>query len=64
LIAHTAPADIIPSKNQEHIKGVLNIVFVGEYINTDNTNPPHVEKHNGQLINPDKKLPIGLKGRF
>jgi hypothetical protein len=36
---------------------VLNILFVGENINKDNTNPPHVEKQSGQLISPDRNLP-------
>jgi hypothetical protein len=58
LITHTAPADVIPSKNHEYSNGVLNIKFTGENINKDNTNPPHVEKHKGQLIIPDKNAPM------
>ncbi len=64
LMAHTDPADIIPSKNHEYNKGVLNILFVGENINNDKTNPPHVEKQSGQVMIPDKNLPKKLKIKF
>jgi hypothetical protein len=43
---------------------VLNITFVGEYINKDNTNPPHVEKHIGQDKIPDINPPKKLNGAY
>ena len=60
----TAPDDSIPSKNQEHHKGVLNITFVGENINKDKINPPHVEKHIGHDKIPEINSPKKLKGSF
>jgi len=62
LIPQTAPDESIPSKNHEHHSGVLNITFVGEYINRDKMNPPHVEKHIGQESIPDINSPTLFSG--
>jgi hypothetical protein len=64
FIAHTAPDDKIPSKNQLIHIGVPNNSNVGEKIVNDKINPPQVEKHIGQLNIPDMKCANPLKGRY
>jgi hypothetical protein len=63
FIAHTAPDDKIPSKNQLIHIGVPNNSNVGEKIVNDKINPPQVEKHIGQLNIPEMKCANPLKGR-
>jgi hypothetical protein len=63
FIPHTAPDDRTPSKNHDTDSGVLNITFVGEYINRDMMNPPQVEKHIGQVKIPEMNPPKKLKGK-
>jgi hypothetical protein len=55
LIAHTAPDDIIPSKNQLVHNGVLKSSWDGENIHKDKNQPPWNEKHMGQDIKPEIK---------
>ena len=55
LIAHTAPDDIIPSKNHEIYSCVWNNSCDGEKIKIDRNHPPWNEKHIGHDINPDTK---------
>jgi hypothetical protein len=63
FIAHTAPDDKIPSKNQLIHNGVPNKVKVGENITNDKKNPPHVEKHIGQDNIPDMNFANELNGK-
>ncbi len=57
FIAHTAPDDSIPSKNQDMFWCSENNSCVGEYIKNPRKNPPQVLKHMGQDKIPEIKLP-------
>jgi hypothetical protein len=57
FIPHTAPADVIPSKNHDTVSLTPNKTCIGENITIPKKKPPHVEKQSGQLISPDKNLP-------
>ena len=56
LIAHTAPDDIIPSKNHEIYSCVWNNSCDGEKIKIDRNHPPWNEKHMGHPKIPEMKL--------
>ena len=60
FIPHTNPADNIPSKNTD--KNLLSPIIsaLGEKYTKERKNPTHVDVHNTQDINPDKKLPTPL----
>lgn len=64
FIAHTAPEDIIPSKNQLTHIGDPNSSKLGEKTNKDKKNPPQVEKHIGQDSIPEMNSPRGLNGEY
>lgn len=56
FIAHTAPDDNIPSKNQEIQIGVPNNILTGENTSKDKTKPPQVLKHIGHDNIPSMNL--------
>jgi len=62
FIAHTAPDDNIPSKNQDIFWCNANNSCVGEYIKSPRKNPPQVLKHIGHDKIPDINRPIKLSG--
>jgi hypothetical protein len=62
FIAHTAPEDNIPSKNQHTHNGVPNKVNVGEKIDKDRNQPPWNPKHMGHDKIPEINSPTGLNG--
>jgi disulfide oxidoreductase YuzD len=62
FIAHTKPADNIPSKNTDKILlSPIKSAFGEKYAN-DKKKPTHVDVHKTQEIRPDRNLPKKLNG--